>query len=997
MTRKMEKHMHVLLSAGIVLGFLGAPSIAQNLITFSAKDSKTAATVRIDSIHVRNTIRGRDTTIFGSSMTMDWPVTTGIEQSSQPEQFSVSQNYPNAFASTTSFHVVAPEDGVLELAVYNLLGRRVASYGNALYRGIHEFTLATGDLPNGVYMLLAGLNHHTASLKVLKLASSETGAVEIIHTHATASASFRPGKAGTMDSYTFTGYAAGYHPGTLAGIVPVAGRNYEFSLLPIGSTGLTTGSFTDVLQQNVPVTGGTLAVTKTGCPIQGMEIGVPNASYPGTRTFSVSYAPVLSHGFGANFHPVSPVIRISNGGGYADSLMIIKIPIAIQQNQFAMAFYYDEVTSELEGLPVVGLTNTEIWVAVRHLSNTQMRFGKTSSGSASVDFADLIVTAVETGQLSGKIMSGFKPGMDDWEFPNYGSYISPGGHCAGQSITAMWYYTARKLKAGAEGLNSRFDEVHTDSMWMDNVRGYKFCSVVQEELNWTDENTWLRKLWKAGMGTQEVGKKFGADSLYYLCFAYAIHLTNKPQYTVVMRTGGAHALVAYGTEAAVLKIADPNYPGEERSIVFDTVKGNFVPYETKQNALGQKYVYPEIYYSGKSTLISHEGVAARWKEFEAGTIGTVAPNTFPAAQLYYLEGTKKIPLPDQLAMPAGGLTIVAECPTCGLKFPEDRTGIMLHQENGKFITMNNAEGKLIVTPFPGTNRYGIKISGWPATGKYGYIDFKWLTISPGATPIVATINPTEGTVGDLLTIHGSNFGTDPSKGEVHLYTSSNDVLLTTIVSWDTNRIVVTIPENAISGKVYVKINGATSEYKINSGHLQFTFKPPPPLILSVTPDHGYGGDVVTIGGKRLGKGLTGQTIVINNFTLHPDHPTEITRWTDSLITIILPKTCIGGNLQMANWSDPSKSSNIVTFKQDEPVIVGYSPSQGPAQTVVTITGNNLGESILQTGMDLTLGGVKPTLSSWSRTEVKFYAAASGDIVLTVCGKQITVGYFQKTP
>jgi hypothetical protein len=193
------------------------------------------------------------------------------------------------------------------------------------------------------------------------------------------------------------------------------------------------------------------------------------------------------------------------------------------------------------------------------------------------------------------------------------------------------------------------------------------------------------------------------------------------------------------------------------------------------------------------------------------------------------------------------------------------------------------------------------------------------------------------------------------------------------------------------------VNGLESEYRVNSGHLQFTFTPGPAVILSVTPDHGYGGDQITIKGKRFGKGLTGRKIVINNCDLFPNNPAEIPQWTDSLITIILPKTCVGGNLQMVNWSDESKSSNIVQFTMDAPTVSGFGPVSGPDQTLVTITGNNLGESALWSGSGLTVGGVKPILDNWSRNAVSFYASQSGEIVLTVCGTAIVVGQFTKTP
>jgi hypothetical protein len=43
------------------------------------------------------------------------------------------------------------------------------------------------------------------------------------------------------------------------------------------------------------------------------------------------------------------------------------------------------------------------------------------------------------------ISTGFTPGVDDWEFTNFGSYISP-GVIARSSISAMWYYYEKKLK-----------------------------------------------------------------------------------------------------------------------------------------------------------------------------------------------------------------------------------------------------------------------------------------------------------------------------------------------------------------------------------------------------------------------------------------------------------------------------------------------------------------------------------------------------------------------
>ncbi len=83
--------------------------------------------------------------------------------------------------------------------------------------------------------------------------------------------------------------------------------------------------------------------------------------------------------------------------------------------------------------------------------------------------------------------------MDDWEFPNYGSYIAFGGHCAGQSVTAMWYYYEKKSK-GAPNLHSNFDHYGSaaPATWADNPRGFKFASQIQADMKWDEKSIFCR-------------------------------------------------------------------------------------------------------------------------------------------------------------------------------------------------------------------------------------------------------------------------------------------------------------------------------------------------------------------------------------------------------------------------------------------------------------------------------------------------------------------------
>ncbi|GEM_PF-3247207 len=80
--------------------------------------------------------------------------------------------YPNPFTSVTSLELVLPEDGVVELCVYNLLGERVGEIRQGMmYRGIHTFSFRAEDLPAGMYfcrMVVEGKKTIVKRMQLLK-------------------------------------------------------------------------------------------------------------------------------------------------------------------------------------------------------------------------------------------------------------------------------------------------------------------------------------------------------------------------------------------------------------------------------------------------------------------------------------------------------------------------------------------------------------------------------------------------------------------------------------------------------------------------------------------------------------------------------------------------------------------------------------------------------------------------------------------------------------
>ena len=273
--------------------------------------------------------------------------------------------------------------------------------------------------------------------------------------------------------------------------------------------------------------------------------------------------------------------------------------------------------------------------------------------------------------------------MDDWQFVNHGSYISRGGHCAGQSLSAMWYYYEKRLSAGERPLYGRYDNndygMGTIDFQWDDSWGYRLASTVQ------------REQWNQG---RDVLSYAGAasDYLTWYAFAYAMHLTEEPQYVSIGRYEAnaqgkqvrkGHALIAYGIKGNELWVADPNYPGQAgRSIRFEN--GGFLALRIRRERTrhrGQRVSgsYPEIRYMAKTALVNWSAIGAEYERMLKGDAGKAY---FPAYVLSYASGVN----------PTTGDWIWTELPDV-LELDEDMTAQLGEAYRGKLVVgigMNQA-------------------------------------------------------------------------------------------------------------------------------------------------------------------------------------------------------------------------------------------------------------------------------------------------------------------
>jgi len=90
---------------------------------------------------------------YGQSMTMFYPVETGIEDEvPKAERFGLSQNYPNPFNASTSLEFSITRSTDVRLEVFDILGRKVISlYEGILEPGTHQINWKADNFPSGTY------------------------------------------------------------------------------------------------------------------------------------------------------------------------------------------------------------------------------------------------------------------------------------------------------------------------------------------------------------------------------------------------------------------------------------------------------------------------------------------------------------------------------------------------------------------------------------------------------------------------------------------------------------------------------------------------------------------------------------------------------------------------------------------------------------------------------------------------------------------------------
>jgi hypothetical protein len=364
---------------------------------------------------------------------------------------------------------------------------------------------------------------------------------------------------------------------------------------------LTLGTVSTIATIPLAADGARVTVTAPGESWDGLAIDIPTGAWPGA-TLSVSATPIEGSTFGDLVTPISPLISVSGAEGMAPLAVTVRIPAIVPADSFAMGFFYDG-SGHLEGMPLLAEDAGSVTVATRHFSGG-------------------FISLVKRSLLSPTVDSGFRPGKDDWQFPNMGSFIASDGHCAGQVLTEAYYYIERRMKSDAAPLYGLYDnngDTATPTLWQDDSDGYRLASVAQHQYETAADdaiNELLGKLRPAGF-----------DALQYDAFRYAIAVTGEPQVMSIsdVQDDSGHVILAYRVAPGEIFVADPNFPAAWKRVPYDAAAGTFGNYlsalSREEIEKGHPTVYTHFAYKAKSAMVDWPALAADWTAFDAGTIG----------------------------------------------------------------------------------------------------------------------------------------------------------------------------------------------------------------------------------------------------------------------------------------------------------------------------------------------------------------------------------------
>lgn len=574
-----------------------------------------------------------------------------------PQGLSVGAPYPNPVSDVRHIRVETgsflPDDARIEL--FDIQGKRVQP-------GSH--------LAAGTYLLDVSLPsrkvRHTRSLTLLQPGPIELEAVPMVASDESAERFISAGKRSYGPILLAHLEAAGLVPHVQQIDLSIGIYRVDFELSP-SHANVALGPDVKIIDVplNVETSSQQVDIQWAGSPVDGLQLAFPEQAFEGNWTLALSYREVLDHQLDSRFRAISPAISIDTNHHYADHAFRVSVPVSVSADHSALAVLYDQESGRMEVLPPSNGPEGTVSFEARHLYRMPDITASGKSAEIRLEYpGEVIVFEISQADLYGNVRydTGFTSGVDNWEFVNHGSILSPGGICAGQSLTNIWYFleTYRPNLYGSlldEDLQGiRFEHSNRTEL-SPNEQGYRMASIAQEEHNL---NTALYEYAIRERSAEEDRQTFEA-------FAAAMLLTGEPQMVGLFRSqlGGGHAIVAYAVDLVDFRlyVNDPNFPTQERFIQW--TEAGFQPYSSKQKADDpDERAFDRISFLARSALTDWPSLGTLWNDVWHERAGSTERYTWPEYELQQLVHDEWIPVDGTLYGDREEASIRAVCPDC---------------------------------------------------------------------------------------------------------------------------------------------------------------------------------------------------------------------------------------------------------------------------------------------------------------------------------------------
>jgi gliding motility-associated-like protein len=259
-------------------------------------------------------------------------------------------------------------------------------------------------------------------------------------------------------------------------------------------------------------------------------------------------------------------------------------------------------------------------------------------------------------------------------------------------------------------------------------------------------------------------------------------------------------------------------------------------------------------------------------------------------------------------------------------------------------------------------------------------------LKPGTLPPPPTISlfsPSSGSIGNTVTITGTNFSTIPANNVVKFFNNRT----ATVTASTATSITTTVPISAITGPISVTTNCITAQSATNF----IVTTSPSPTVSNFSPTSGPVGATVIITGTNFSTILANNTVKFNGTTA------VVTASTATSITTTVPAGATTGKITVTvGGTTATSATNFTVTAGAVPTITSFTPTSGPIATTVTIMGTNFSTTPSNNtvkffdGIDsYVVSAVVTASTATSITTTVPSGASTGRIKVTTAGGSVT--------